>query len=185
MLILQLLSSTLASSAGRTTRSTTSRRLHAVGHHASACKGYNQHEQPVGNQTERPHGIAVGHRETELRDLAVEGVEPRIQQHEASLVLGLGRVELDEVLRRSCGHVESLLVNLHGSRRRKHIDGPDASRAGGPGIAQNRLVIAVDNAHEGRTGDDGKLGCRFVEGLFDCTTVAWGEKEMSKLVKVW
>lgn len=154
------------------TGSSRGRGLHAAGHHASTGKGDNQHEEPVGDEAKSPHDVAVGNGETKLGDLAVEGVEPRVEKNETSLLLGLSS-ELDKVFGGGGGKVESLLVDVNCSGSRKHVDGPDASSTGGPGIAQNRLVIAVEHAHIRRPRQDGKLGSGFVKSLLNLAAVAF------------
>lgn len=169
-----LLSSALARSTSARTSATgcTSTRLKSVTHHASACKGHNQHEEPVGDEAKRPHDVTVGDGQTQLSDLAVEGVEPRIEEHKAGLLL-VGSPELDEVIGRGGRKVQSLLVDVHGRGGRKHVEGPDGSGAGGPRITQDRLVVAVEHAHVRRAREDGELGGRFVEGLLNVAAVAY------------
>lgn len=140
-------------------------------HHGSAAEGDEKHEQPVGDQAESPHDVAEGHGETVLGGLAVEGVEPAINEDEVLLVTrGL---EGDQVIRGGGGQVEPLLVNLDGCRLGKQVKDVEAGGASGPRVAQDGLVVAVQIGHVRAVLEKRELGRGLVEGLLDGSASAY------------
>lgn len=163
---IQLLSGT---SGVGSTRTALLRRLHAVTHHRAADHGDNEHESPVGNEAESPEDVADGNRKAELGNLAVEGMEPRVEELEGLLAVG---VESDEVVDSGARHVEASLVDVNGSRLGQHLKGPDGADASGPRVAEDALVLAVENSHMRCLGGDGEAAGGFVEDLLDLLTLA-------------
>lgn len=139
-------------------------------HHASAGERDNQHEHPLGHEVENPEKVAKGDRQAKLGGLAIEGVEPRVEEGEGLLVASL--LQLDKLLRSNGGKVKPLLVDVDGGRLGEHLEGPEVADVGGPGIAEDGLVVAVENAHVRGVWELCKLGCRLVEGGFNLVTVA-------------
>lgn len=58
----------------------------------------------------------------------------------------------------SSRQVHALAVDLDGRRRGHHVDGPDRSGGGRPAVAEDGLVIAVDDGHVRRLGQQGEPG---------------------------
>jgi hypothetical protein len=111
-------------------------------HHGAATKRHNKHEEPVGNQVHSPHEVAKGNGKTELSKLSVEGVEVGACVVE-ELILVTSGVEVDKGVGSGSGQVESLAVDLDGRRLGKHLEDVEAGGTGRPGIAEDRLVVAV------------------------------------------
>lgn len=139
-------------------------------HHGSATKGHNEHEQPVGDQAENPHEVSKGSGETELSDLAVEGVEPAVEK----LKLGLAArgLEGNQVVGGGGGHVQSLLVDVDLGRGREHLEDVEVGGGNRPGVAEDGLVVAVQESHVRSVGQNSKLASGLVEGLLNLVAAA-------------
>jgi hypothetical protein len=115
-----------------------------------------------------------------LGQLAVHGVEPGAGMT-VELVLATRGLEGDQGVGGGGGQVESLAVDLDSCRLRKHLENVEAGRASGPGVAENRLVVAVQVSHMRGVVEKRKLGSGLVEGLLNssastfCYTLAWGQ----------
>lgn len=90
-----------------------------------------------------------------------EGLEQSVSWLLAVVVAG------DNGLGGSAGEVEAGSVDVNGSGGREHFKGPDDTGTGRPRVAENGLVVAVEDGHVGSLGEDGKLSSGSVEGLFD------------------
>lgn len=161
----------LGGTGGRSTLTALLGRLHAVTHHGATNHGDNEHESPVGNEAESPQDVADGERKSELGNLAIEGVEPRVEKLKGFPAVG---VESDEVIDSGAGQVETSLVDINGSRLGKHIKGPDGADTSGPGVAEDALVFAVKGSHVRSLGGDGEAAGGLGEGLFNLFALAWG-----------
>ncbi|KAI6751761.1 hypothetical protein HG531_006457 [Fusarium graminearum] len=104
-----------------------------------------------------------------LGQLAVHGVEPGAGMT-VELFLATRGLEGDQSVGGGGGQVESLAVDLDSCGLGKHLENVEAGRAGRPGIAKNRLVVAVQVSHVGSLVEERKLGSGLVEGLLDSST---------------
>jgi hypothetical protein len=135
-------------------------------HHCAAAKGHNKHEKPVGDEVHGPHQVTEGNGQAMLGQLAVHGVEPGAGMT-VELVLATRGLEGDQGVGGGGGQVESLAVDLDSCRLRKHLENVEAGRASGPGVAENRLVVAVQVSHMRGVVEKRKLGSGLVEGLLN------------------
>jgi hypothetical protein len=135
-------------------------------HHGAATKRHNKHEEPVGNEVHGPHQVTEGNGQAILGQLAVHGVEPGAGMT-VELVLATRGLEVDQSVGGGGGQVESLAVDLDSRGLGKHLENIEARRAGRPGVAENRLVVAVQVSHMGGLVEERKLGSGLVEGLLD------------------
>lgn len=138
-------------------------------HHASAEERNDEHEEPAGDERESPGEVAKGNSETQLGTLAVVGVEPGLVDGQAGVVA----LESQEVLGGGGGQVDPLFVNVDLRGRGEHIEDPKAARAGGPAVAENGLVIAVEQAYVRRIRERSQLSGRLVESSLELVAVAW------------
>ena len=89
-------------------------------------------------------------------------MEPRVEQLEAAPVLLL--CQGHEVGRSGASVVETALVDVDRGRSREHLEDPKVTWVGGPRVAEDGLVVAVDDAHvRGARGESEDAG-----GLVEC-----------------
>lgn len=141
-------------------------------HHCPAEEGNAQHHGPAGNDAESPEDIGHGHGDAVLGKLAVKGVEVSVLLLELALVLA-GLVELNVIVWVRGGQVHALHPNIDRRGLGEELQQPDSAGAGGPGIAKDRLVIAVYVANMRRIWEGSDLGGGLVEGGLDTATVAY------------
>lgn len=139
-------------------------------HHSSAKHGHNDHEEPARNQVEAPEDVANNGRESVLSEPTVERVEDAVVQLALALVAVL--LQLDEVVAGDGGQVESLGVEIDRGRRGKHLEDPKSASRGGPGVAKDGLVLAVEHCGVRGARSHGELGCGLVESGLDLVAMA-------------
>ena len=101
-------------------------------------------------------------------------MEVGVGSDEAELLLA-GGVQVEDVLRRGAAQVQGLPVHIDISRLGHHVEDPEGARAGRPGVAQDRLVVAVKVAQVRRVGHSAELDDRLVPGLLNLVAVACSE----------
>lgn len=139
-------------------------------HHASAGEGDDEHKRPLGNEVEDPEKVAKRDGQAKLGGLAVEGVPEGLEQDKVLLVASL--LQLHNLVRSDGGKVKSLLVDVDGGGLWEHVEGPDVANVGGPGIAKDGLVVAVEDAHVRSGWELRKLGSSTLESGFKPVTAA-------------
>ncbi len=82
-------------------------------------------------------------------------------------------MQLHEIVRSYGRHVEALGIDIDGSWGWQDLEDPDSAGWGRPGIAEDRLVFAVEQGGVGRIWFKRKYGSRLVKRLFDSTTATW------------
>jgi hypothetical protein len=142
-------------------------------HHRSADHGENQHGHPARDETEAPENVTNNIGQAQLSNLSVEGVEEAIDTLESLLLVGVA--QSNNVIRGNGGGVEPLLIDVYGGRLREHLKHPEVGGSGAPGVAEDRLVIAVDVAHVRAAGEDGELASGLVEGGVDPVATAFAK----------
>lgn len=95
-----------------------------------------------------------------------EGLEQSVARLLAVVVVG------ENGLGGGAAEVETVCVDVNGGGGREHVKGPDDTGTGRPRVAENGLVVAVEDGHVGGLGEDGKLSSGSVESLFDGFTAA-------------
>lgn len=141
-------------------------------HHGTRGEGDNEHEKPVGKDVEEPQDVGKRHAETELGNLALEGVEVGVDLGPALISSLVGDAEGDHVVRGDQGDVEAVLVDVDLLGVGENVDGPDVASTDHPAAAQEGLVIAVEVTHLGAARRKGELGGSLVEGLVELTAAA-------------
>lgn len=81
-------------------------------------------------------------------------------------------VQIHVVLAHRRGQVHPLAVDGDVRWGRHQVDGPNRSGAGGPAVAEDGLIITVDEGQVWRLGKQRKLGGRLVECSLNPATVA-------------
>lgn len=149
-------------------------------HEETAAKGNKHHKGPLGNDAETPHDIAKGNRQAELSQLAVEGVEIRVQE---DVALAVVLVVVHDALRGNAGQVLAGSVDVDDGRGRQHVDGPDGADASRPAVAENGFVVAVEESHVRSLGENSKLAGGLVEGLFGLAAVTYRSRRLAYELK--
>lgn len=137
-------------------------------HHGAADERDANHKQPAGDDVKDPGDVSKGHRESELSGLAVERVEPGVEELSTVAIV----LDSDDIVGGDGAHVEALLVDVNGGGLGQHLKDPDIACAGGPAVAEDGLVLAIDEAHVGGRGEESESGCRLVVGGLDAITVS-------------
>lgn len=95
---------------------------------------------------------------------------------EAIMQLGGGFValllQLDNIIRGDSCHVESLRPDVNRRRFGKYLEDPQRTDRGGPGVAKDRLVFAVQKSGMRRTWCQSPFLSSFVECSLDPSTMA-------------
>ena len=139
-------------------------------HHAAAEEGHEEHHGPAGDDVEHVEEVAKRDGETVLGEGTLEGVEVSVMVCPALLVTLV--VQVDVGLIGGGGHVHALAVDLDRCGRGYHVDSPDSSAACRPAVAENGLVVAVDDCQVRGFGEQGEPGGGGVEGLLNLLAVA-------------
>lgn len=139
-------------------------------HHSAAKHGDTNHESPAGDGVHDPQDITHSGGEAVLGQLSVVRVEEPVMQLSVGPVAIL--VQLDEVVRGHGGHVEALGVDVDRGRGGQDLEDPEGAGGGGPGVAEDGLVVAVDQGGMGAVGLKGEFGGCLVESLLDSVTMA-------------
>lgn len=82
-------------------------------------------------------------------------------------------VQVHEGLAGGRGEVQSLAPDVNLGRLGHHLESPESSSAGGPRVAEDRLVIAVEQGQMRLLGLSRELGRRLLECGLDLVAVAW------------
>ena len=130
-------------------------------HEAPADERQEHHEGPVGNGIEEPNGIGPGHGKAIRVGPTLEGMESTGMDLDIFLAV---IVNFDDVFTCGGGEVEAPDVNGDVGRGGKHIEDPQNPGSGRPGIAQDRLIFAVQHGQVRWVVTLGKGGGRFIPG---------------------
>lgn len=98
---------------------------------------------------------------------------------EAEVVLGLLGVEVEKSLAGGGGQVETSAVDVDGRRRGQHLEHPEGPGARGPGVAEDGLVVAVDQGRVRGVGQSSELARGLVEGSFDLEAMSYSSNPLS------
>lgn len=144
--------------------------VEAVGHHCPAEHGDEDHECPAGKEVEDPDNPSDGSCEAVLGKRAIERVEETIVQLGRRLEAFIPH--FDDVIGCYGCHIQSPRPDVDRSRLRKDLEDPDRTDWGGPRVAENRLVLAIDEGGMGGAGCNGPFSGGLVERGLDLATVA-------------
>lgn len=144
-------------------------------HHRPAEKGNKKHHGPRGDDAKVVKRVGNGDREVVLGKGAVKGVEDTLDKVHAGRLLALRPLlvkRVEKVGRGDGGEVQALPVDVDGGGLGKHVKDPEGRGAGGPDVAEDGLLFAVEDGEVGRVADGREFLYRLAKGLVDGSAAA-------------
>jgi len=142
----------------------------SVAHEGSADERNTNHEHPTWDNSENPEKVTERHSEAVLGENAVEWVEVALVKR--LRLPFLGGVKIRERLDSSGGSVQRLNANIDWRRWRRELHDPERWWAGTPGIAEDRLVVAVEVSELRGSRVGRPEGCSLIESSLYANAVA-------------
>lgn len=139
-------------------------------HDVSANERDGNHEQPTWNNSESPEDIAKRNCEPKFGKLSIEWVEVAFIR--GLLLPCLKSMKIGEGLHIGGGSVEGNKADVHWSRLGRNLHDPQMRRTSPPGVAQDRLIVAVEVCQMRGSWIDSEQERALVESLLNFSATA-------------